>query len=225
MRREGKLKYRHENDNVKLQEFVKIYGKRYSEQLAIDLRKEPFKWLLASVLFAAPIRESTAMKTYKIFDKYGYTTPRKILEAGWDEIVRCLDEGGYTRYDFKTADKILEVCRNLVKEDLHEIYKKAKDGKDLEKRLKNLSKGIGDATISIFLREMDIWEKATHPISKYAEMSAKNVGLWEDGLKEVEGIDKVELEIALMKVGRDYCRKNKCNACPIKSMCIKRQKG
>ena len=162
---------------ILMKEFVKIYGKRYSHQLAIDVRKEPFKWLLASILFAAPIRESTAMKTYRVFEKYGYTTPSKILEAGWDEIVRCLDEGGYTRYDFKTADKILEVCRNLAKEGLQEIYEKAKDGKDLENKLKNLAKGIGDATISIFLREMDVWEKATHSISKYAEMAAKNLGL------------------------------------------------
>ena len=205
---------------ILMKEFVKIYGKRYSHQLAIDVRKEPFKWLLASILFAAPIRESTATKTYRVFEKYGYTTPSKILEAGWDEIVRCLDEGGYTRYDFKTADKILEVCRNLAKEGLQEIYEKAKDGKDLENKLKNLAKGIGDATISIFLREMDVWEKATHPISKYAEMAAKNLGLWKNGLRKVEGVDEVELEIALMKLGRDYCRKGKCNRCPLKSLCI-----
>ncbi len=199
---------------MQLEEFIKKYGKRYSHQLDINVEKEPFKWFLVSLLFGAPIRENTAVKTYKVFEKYGYTTPQKILEAGWDELVRCLDEGGYTRYDFKTADKLLEVSKNLTKEGLEEIYKKAEDEKDLEKRLKNLGKGIGDATISIFLREMDSWEKARHKINKYAKMAAKNLSLKEMALD-------AETEIALMKLGRDYCRKEKCIECPLQQMCIK----
>ena len=198
-------------DEMQLEKFIKKYGKRYSEQLGINVKKEPFKWFLASILFGAPIRESTAMKTYRVFDAHGYTTPGSIINAGWDELVRCLDEGGYTRYDFKTADKILEVCKNLKEEGLYEIYKKAKDGRDLESRLKNLGKGIGDATISIFLREMD-WSH--HKISKYAEMASRNIG------KEIESIEE---EIALMKLGRDYCRKGKCNDCPLSHACTKFQ--
>lgn len=203
---------------MQLEEFIKKYGKRYSQQLGINVEKEGFKWFLASLLFGAPIRESTAMKTYKVFEKYGYTTPQKILEAGWDELVRCLDEGGYTRYDFKTADKLLEVCKNLTKEGLDGIYEKAADGKALKESLKSLGKGIGDGTISIFLREMDMWEKAQHKISKYAEMAAKNLGLRED-----EAIKNVEMEIALMKLGRDYCRREKCNVCPLNHRCAKFQ--
>lgn len=200
---------------MQLKEFIKKFGRRYSEQLGINVEKEPFKWFLASILFGAPIRESTAMKTYKIFEKYGYTTPENILKAGWDELVRCLDEGGYTRYDFKTADKLLEICKNLTKQGLEEIYEKAKDEKDLVNKLKNLGKGIGDATISIFLREMDIW-KCQHKISRYAEMAAKNIGLKDE-------IKNVEMEIALMKLGRDYCRKGKCIDCPLNHMCTKFQ--
>jgi len=196
---------------MQLEEFIKKYGKKYSEIMGINVKKEPFKWFLASILFGAPIRESTAIKTYKVFESYGYTTPERIIKAGWDELVKCLDEGGYTRYDFKTADKILEVCKNLKKEGLKEIYKKAKDEKDLENRLKNLGKGIGDATISIFLREID-WGR--HKINKYAEMASRNIG------KEIKSIEE---EIALMKLGRDYCRKEKCNDCPLSHACIKFQ--
>jgi hypothetical protein len=35
-------------------------------------------------------------------------TPKQILKTGWDDLVKILDEGGYTRYDFKTADRLLE---------------------------------------------------------------------------------------------------------------------
>ncbi len=196
---------------MKLEEFVREFGKKYSNLLGINTKKEPFKWFLASILFGAPIREKNAIKTYKIFEKYGYTKPEKIIEAGWDEIVRCLDEGGYTRYDFKTADKIIEACQNIIKGGGIE---KIKEKKEIKKELKNLAKGIGETTVNIFLRETG-W--AEHEPSKYAIISAKKHGLWDEKnkrIKRIKGIDEVELEIALMKLGRDYCRKKKCNECP-----------
>lgn len=192
-----------------IKEFVKEYGKKYCEILNIDVEREPFKWFLASLLFGAPIREKTAIKTYKIFEKYGYISPEKILEAGWDEIVNCLDEGGYARYDFKTADKILEACQNIIEEGGLEEIKKSKE---IKNKLKNLAKGIGDTTINIFLREIK-W--APHEPSKYAILAAKNHKLLEKGkIKKIEGVDETELEIALMRLGRDFCRKNKCDGCP-----------
>jgi hypothetical protein len=78
----------------------------------------------------------------------------KILETGWDWLVKILDEGGYVRYDFSTATKVLNVFGNLKKEyngDLWQIYYAAQDSKEIEERLKNLGKGIGDVTVSIFL--------------------------------------------------------------------------
>ncbi|MEM1513320.1 MAG: hypothetical protein QXW78_01540 [Candidatus Thermoplasmatota archaeon] len=193
---------------MELREFVKIYGKRYSEILGINPEKEPFKWFLASILFGAPIREKNAIKTYKILEKNGYTSPEKIIEGGWDEIVRCLDEGGYTRYDFKTADKIIEACKNILK--LGGI-EKIKESSKLKDELKNLAKGIGDVTINIFLRELP-WTE--HSISEYAIISAKKHHLFNKKLKKIEGIDEVEMEIAFMKLGRDFCRKRKCDKCP-----------
>jgi hypothetical protein len=87
-------------------------GQKYSEILGIDISEgkedEVFKWFLASLLFGAPITESSVVKTYRCFLKHGVLTPSKILKTGWDDLVKILDEGGYTRYDFRTADKLLE---------------------------------------------------------------------------------------------------------------------
>jgi endonuclease III len=194
---------------MELKEFVKIYGKKYSEILGIEPDNEPFKWFLASLLFGAPIREENAIKTYKIFEKNGYTSPEKIIMAGWDEIVKCLDEGGYTRYDFKTADKIIEACKNIVKIGGIE---KLKEKSNLKDSLKNLAKGIGDVTVNIFLRELP-W--AEHSISEYAIISAEKHHLFFDKkFKKIEGMNEIEMEIAFMKLGRDFCRKGKCNKCP-----------
>ena len=134
---------------------VKNFGQRYSEILGIDLGTrndgEIFKWFLASVLFGAPISETSVMRTFKCFEKHGVLTPEKVLETGWHGLVGILDEGGYTRYDFKTSDKLLEVVGNLTAKyggSLNLLREQASGSYDLEKRLKDLGKGIGDVTVS-----------------------------------------------------------------------------
>ena len=147
-----------------LESLVKNLGERYSEVLKIKLAskddKEIFKWFLASVLFGAPITETSVIKTYRCFKKREVVTLTKILETGWNVLVEILDEGGYTRYDFKTADKLLEVIGNLNTKYggcLNKLHDDATDSLDLEKRLKELGKGIGDVTVGIFLRELQVY--------------------------------------------------------------------
>jgi len=47
------------------------------------------------------------MQTYYEFEKRKVNTPDAIIDTGWDGLVGILDTGGYTRYDFKTATKLL----------------------------------------------------------------------------------------------------------------------
>jgi len=48
---------------------IEKLGQRYSDILGINLKegdeKEIFKWFLTSVLFGAPINETSVIKTYK----------------------------------------------------------------------------------------------------------------------------------------------------------------
>ena len=222
---------------------VRNFGARYTELMDIKVEtgddEEIFKWFLASVLFGAPIRAETAIKTYKCFKMRGVLSPSKILETGWDGLVEILDEGGYTRYDFKTATKLLEIAKNLQERyggSLNSLHEKASDSRDLEERIKNLAKGIGDATVSIFLRELrEIWAKADPKPTSLVILSAKNLGIirsdnpdaalrelktfWEKNA--VKGYGFANFETALLRVGKDYCRKGRCEACPFRVYCIK----
>jgi endonuclease III len=208
---------------MELKEFIKKYGEKYSEGLSINLEKEPFKWFLASVLFGARITEKIAINTYREFDKAHITTPKKIIAAGWDKLVEVLDRGGYVRYDFKTADKLLEVSNNIIKKygKFENIHKEALDSKDLEKRLKELGKGIGVITASIFLRELrGIWSKADVELKGLAKEALRNLGLKD--AKEYckrENIDLVNFETALVRLGKNFCRKGKCKECYLKEIC------
>ena len=87
----------------------------YSEDLKLDLSQPsgPFQWFLASILFGARISEKIAARTYRTFQEAGIDTPVKILSAGWDELVRILDSGGYMRYDFSTATKLINIMSAL----------------------------------------------------------------------------------------------------------------
>jgi hypothetical protein len=204
--------------DMKLRTFVERYGQPFSEMLGIDIRscrkEEISKWFLASILYSKPIRESSATNTYRVFEEEGVVSPSKIIETGWDGLVSLLDEGGYTRYDFSTATKLLGVFGNLQKQfggDLNLLHNAAGDSDDLQKRLMNLGKGIGPTTVSIFLREMrDAWRKADPEPSPLVKLAMKELGVKDlKRLARKKHLNVVRLETALLRLGKDFVRRGK----------------
>ncbi|MCZ7355658.1 MAG: hypothetical protein O8C66_13905 [Candidatus Methanoperedens sp.] len=208
------------------------WGGRFSARLGIDIdserSEEIFKWFLASILFGARIRQEAAMQTYREFQRQNVLTPEAILSTGWNGLVVILDAGGYVRYDFKTATKLLEISEMLNKRyggDLNRLHEEALDPRDLESRLMEF-KGVGPVTVNIFLRELrGIWKKA-EPLPVDVMISAaralgltglegKNENERLKILRELEGLLKKEklpysfpdLEDALVKFGIAYRRK------------------
>lgn len=217
-------------------------GGSFSSTLGISLKqgkeKDIFKWFLASIFFGARINETIAINTFKEFEKENLTSPDSILRMGWDGLVRVLDDGGYVRYDFKTADKLLEVSKNLKEHyngSLNRLRKVAKSPLDLEDRLKALGKGIGDVTVNIFLRELrGIWEEADPLPGSLTLLAARNLGIVKPKeskkkslgrLKDFhkkespEGISFRDFEASLVRLGKDFCRKKRCDLCPLKLEC------
>lgn len=214
-----------------LSALIEKLGKRYSDILDINVDSrddaEIFKWFLAAVLFGAPITESSVVKTYRCFEKRRVLTPKKIVQAGWNRLVEILDEGSYTRYDYKTADKLVLVMNNLVKMyngNLNKLHSEAADSTDLEKRLKELGKGIGSITVSIFLRELrGVWSKADPKPTPHVVSAAKSLGIIknetpEKALIELKNFWKrnslrnksfVNFETALLRWNKDQRRKKK----------------
>ncbi|MCL5059599.1 MAG: hypothetical protein M1449_03220 [Candidatus Thermoplasmatota archaeon] len=165
-------------------ELVKSRGGRYASALGIDLAApdagERFKWFLAALLYGARIPESLATRSWREFAARGVLTPDRIVATGWDGLVDILDAGGYVRYDYKTATKLLAVCNALLCDyggSLDALHDAAAGARDLESRLKALGKGIGDTTVGIFLRELrGIWAWAEPPLSPPALAAAAALG-------------------------------------------------
>ena len=183
-------------------------SKLYSEELGIDLSKgeeEIFKWFLASILFGRRISEEIAKRTYRTFERYNILSPEKIIEAGWDELVGILDEGGYVRYDFSTATRLLEICEELLDRygSLSKLHESAKDEKDLEKKLLAF-KGIGPVTVNIFLRELrPFWEKANPDVLPLVKKYAEDMGI------DLDKLDRKSMTFARIEAGLIRLRKSK----------------
>ncbi|MCJ7458806.1 MAG: hypothetical protein MUP17_07430 [candidate division Zixibacteria bacterium] len=221
------------NKRKLIQTLLKELGVKFSTALGIDLKnstsEEVFKWFLASILFGARISETIAVKTYKEFERRKVLSPDSILQTGWDGLVEILDAGGYVRYDFKTATKLLDIMKNLKDRyngDLNLLHKESRDSRDLEVNLQSLGKGIGEVTTNIFFRELrGVWEKAEPYPSDLVILAARRSGLISSKINskekileelktlwqkyKVKGKDYIAFEAALLRLGKDYYRKGK----------------
>ncbi len=203
---------------------------RFAAELGIDLRSGPAarqQWFLAAILYGARISGQLAARTYRVFAARGLWTPEAILAQGWDNLVVLLDEGGYARYDFKTATKLLNVMGTMKEQyqgSLERLHALSGSYADLEARLRGLAPGIGPATVNIFLRELrGIWARATPPLSPLAQRAGEHLGLFLPGLtpeaalealaqewqgQPMAGYDLADLEAALVRLGMDLRRRH-----------------
>jgi len=222
----------------------KNYDGKFSKSLGIELKEkksdEIFKWFLASILYGARIGEKIATNTYYEFEKRNVLTPEKILKTEWDGLVEILDVGGYVRYDFKTATKLLDIMKIIqdnYDNNLNNMHEAVSDFQDLENKLIEMP-GIGPTTANIFLRELrEIWEKADPNLSSFAEKSSYNLNLLKvlgksfkqkrknlNILKEIwnknrkKGYSFSDFEACLVRLGKDFCRKKQIN-CPLRTFC------
>jgi hypothetical protein len=209
-------------------EVLTRFAGRFAAELGIDLRSGPAarqQWFLAAILYGARISGQLAARTYRVFANRGLWTPEAILAQGWDNLVVLLDEGGYARYDFKTATKLLNVMGTLKEQyqgSLERLHALSGSYADLEARLRGLATGIGPATVNIFLRELrGIWARATPPLSPLAQRAGEHLGLIPAGLtpeaalealsrewrgQPVVGYDLADLEAALVRLGMELRR-------------------
>jgi len=134
-----------------------------AEELGIHLsskkEEELFKWFLACLLFGKPIQRQVAERAFMALAAARLLSPDAILCAGWDELVRLLDEAHYVRYDFSTATKLLHVCKELKERcgSLTSLLAQSKTPAELSANLQEF-KFIGPVTAGIFLREVSpVW--------------------------------------------------------------------
>jgi len=219
------------------EELVRTVGGRFSTALGIELAGgepgEIFNWFLASLLFGARISESVVLRTYRELARRDILSCARILETGWGGLVEVLDAGGYVRYDEKTATKLLRIAEELHRRyhgDLTQLHDEAQGPRDLEAKLQALP-GVGPVTVNIFLRELrGVWAKADPLPSDLALLAAQSLGLVRakdraQALAELKeavpesGPYFADLESALVRLAKGWCRKGRHKGCPMEGLC------
>jgi hypothetical protein len=142
---------------------MSIKRKHIAADLGIQLfskkEEELFKWFLLCLLYGKPVQQQVAERAFQTLAKARLLSPEAILRAGWDELVRLLDEAHYVRFDFSTATKLLHVAKELKERygSLTNLLAESKTPAELSKKLQEF-KYIGPTTARIFLREVrPIW--------------------------------------------------------------------
>jgi hypothetical protein len=193
---------------------VAVLGGRYSAELGIDVdagEAEVERWFVVATLFGARIPARVAEQTFGVLASAGLARIGQMRHVPSGDLVAMLDAGGYARYDFRTATRLLE---------LSEIISERYDGQvavigrsyaaypGLRAALDALP-GWGPVTVQLFLRELrGVWPGADPPLDARTLAAAHHLGLLAArpdgavlvGLAVACGLDVRDLEAALVRL-------------------------
>jgi hypothetical protein len=168
-------------------------------------------------LFAKPIPATTAARTASLLIEAGVRTPERAKRTGWEGLVRLLDQGGYVRYDFSTADKLLEIAGCLMDSDVFQTLATEPNFTEVEKRLTGI-RGVGPKTVEIFLRELQGYWKNSPPWSEEARQAARRLGLDFDG-RTLAPLHRRKVESGLVRLWIEHCKPGRWWNCPAGTDC------
>ncbi|WP_024801718.1 endonuclease [Nocardia sp. BMG51109] len=188
-------------------------GTSYASEAGIKLADQPaplFQLLMLAKLLSTRISAEIAVAAAKELIRSGYTTPRKVADADWQELVDALGRAHYKRYDESTATR-LGVNASLLLDKYHgDLRKLAEEADHDPSRLAELLKqfnGIGPVGADIFLREVqDVWTWVRPHFDERARKGAEKLHLPTDP----KALDRLgsrghdaELAAALVRISLD----------------------
>ena len=164
---------------------LKLYGRTFAEELGIDAKRNApsplFCLLISALLFSALISHHVAFRSSTILFRRGWTSPERMAASTWKQRVHALDEGGYVRYDERTATMLAETSQMLIDDyqgDLRRLRAMAGADPSQERKLLDQFKGIGTVGIDIFFREAQLAWPEIYPFADAKALrSAAELGL------------------------------------------------
>jgi endonuclease III len=191
----------------------------YPEMLGLNVENKAdwFPWLMASSLFARPISATIARATAVLLFENGVTSPKAIERRGWDRLVSLLDRGGYVRYDFSTATKLLALAAALPEDRLQRVVTEASSLDETQEHLTAV-KGVGPKTVEIFLRELRGIGQIEMPVSAEARQAAARLGIDVNTLR-LPARDLSRLQSILVRIWIEHCKRHRWRTCPAGAAC------
>jgi len=193
---------------------VAVLGGRYSAELGIDVdsgEAEVERWFVAATLFGARIPARVAERTFGVLAAAGLARIGQMRHVPSADLIAMLDAGGYARYDYRTASRLLElgeIINERYDGQVAVIGRRSAAYPGLRAALDALP-GWGPVTIRLFLREMrGVWPGADPPPDERAIAAARHLGLlagrqdeaYLAGLAAECGMDVRDLEAGLVRL-------------------------
>ncbi|WP_328864721.1 endonuclease [Streptomyces sp. NBC_00341] len=172
------------NNRRTIEALLTEHGRTFADEAGIRLRDTPqplYQLLVLSHLLSARIRGSVAVAAAQALFAHDMRSPRRMLESTWQQRVDALGEGGYRRYDEKTATQLADGAELLLDEyggDLRRLRRSADGDLDALRSGLRRTPGIGPAGADIFLREAQaVWPETAPYLDKKALQGAEKLGL------------------------------------------------
>ncbi|MFJ7493168.1 endonuclease [Streptomyces sp. NPDC097727] len=160
------------------------YGTTYAAEAGIRLRNTPqplYQLLVLSDLLSARIRASVAVAAARALFAHGMRSPDRMIGSTWQQRVDALGEGGYRRYDERTATQLGDGAELLLVEyggDLRRLRKEADGNLDILRSGLRRTPGMGPAGADIFVREVQaVWPETAPFLDGKALQGAEKLGL------------------------------------------------
>lgn len=203
---------------------VAALGGRYSARLGIDVdagEAQVERWFLAATLFGTRISAAVAERTFGVLDGAGLHQVAQVRHVSWDDLVLLLDEGGYVRYDFRTATRLQQLAEVICERygcEVGVLGRSLRRYPELRQALDELP-GWGPVTIQLFLRELrGVWPGAQPPLDRRTVAAARHLGLAARGtgqldlgelarLADQSGLDLRDLEGGLVRLALTHLRR------------------
>jgi hypothetical protein len=151
-------------------------GQTYADQAGISLADKPaplYRLLVLSTLLSTRIKADIAVDAAKELRSFG--TPRKMLDATWQQRVDALGRAHYVRYDESTATALGDGARLLLDEYSGDLRKLR--GDDLHQQLQRFPR-VGPVGADIFCREVQaVWPELRPYLDAKTLDGAKKLGL------------------------------------------------
>ncbi len=215
---------------------VSTLGGRYSTELGIDVDAgdtEIERWFIAATLFGTRISTAVAERTFRVLSDAGLARIGQARHIPQDDFIALLDEGGYARYDERTATR-LRALSDIISERYDGraavIGRRFATYQALRAALDVLP-GWGPVTIQLFLRELrGVWPGAQPPLDQRVKSAARHLGLLGPdqappelprlaGLAADCNIDPRDLESGLVRLALAHRRRG-MHACPGRQRCV-----
>jgi hypothetical protein len=224
------------NETLLARRVVTVLGGRYSAELGIDVEAgdaEIERWFLAATLFGTRISARIAEQTFRELEAGGLERIGQARTVPAAELVGLLDAGGYARYDFRTAARLLQLSEVVCDQfggQIATIGRRHRSYPELHAVLDALP-GWGEVTVRLFLRELrGVWPGAQPPLDERAAAAARHLRLLSSGavlsdlagLANTAGLDVRELESGLVRLTLGHHRA--MASCPGGQACAALQK-